>query len=69
MSGNGAADTLSYAWMSNGITVGTGTTYTVQENAEGGRITLTVTDTAATVTPPQQPRPPLRWRMRRRASA
>jgi hypothetical protein len=40
-----ADDALSYAWVSHGITVGTGASYTVQESDEGDQITLTVTDT------------------------
>jgi hypothetical protein len=46
VSGAESDDTLSYAWISNGGTVGTGATYTVQEGDEGGSITLTVTDVA-----------------------
>src|SRR6202030_4157533 len=46
VSGHEADDTLSYAWVSGGTTLGTASTYTVAETDEGNTITLSVTDTA-----------------------
>ncbi|MBV9249939.1 MAG: hypothetical protein JO227_11925, partial [Acetobacteraceae bacterium] len=39
-------DALSYVWIANGVTLGTGATYTVQAGDEGSVITLMVTDVA-----------------------
>ena len=46
VSGAESDDTLSYAWIDNNITVGSGSSYVVQPSDVGQSITLSVTDVA-----------------------